>query len=91
MWMRPGTQPHCSASRGARAETQSAFVHSRNITKQSISLSPYEMESPTLFLKESGYPASPAGQHFSAADEEIDVVVKVSQTVVRSASVIRGP
>ena len=34
------------------------------------------------FLEESGYPASPAGQHFSAADEEIDFAVKVSQTVV---------
>jgi hypothetical protein len=33
-------------------------------------------------LEESGYPASPAGQHFSAAGEEIDAAVRVSQTVV---------
>ena len=37
---------------------------------------------PTLFLDEFGYPAVAYGPAFSAADEEIDFAVKVSQTVV---------
>ena len=37
---------------------------------------------PPFTWKSPAYPASPAGQHFSAAHEEIDLAVKVSQTVV---------